>query len=185
MPKRPDPNDVPTLNDYESAGLYYRRLIDLVAEGDLSKSTVALEVFVTLVAMYDAEGKDPQKFIDALQVKSFREHTVPVPVELLKVLAEPWQDYRKENGALSFSQKLGIDGKGQGKGNTAKRLNKLNRDVGLCNCVHLEIISDTDLSVESAISLVAENKEVSEDTVKQAYQKNKRWLLEYLEQING
>lgn len=168
------PCDIPTLNEYASASLYYRRLLEYLNENKISKSTISFELLCSLVGAHESEDKSAEKLIESLPVPEWRKNTVQVPIGILRPLIEAWMEFKDKNDAYTFAQALGIDGKNQGKSNTAKKLRTLNRNVGLFNKVIIERQMAPDKSLAEIYEDVAQIEKLSADTVKKAYQENIR-----------
>ena len=164
-------------DEYQSCGFYYRRLIDAVSDGNLPQSVVALEFLSTMVAASEEQNNiDLDKIIASLPVKELRENLITIPLEFARVLSLPWQEYRRNNNEYSFSQELGIDGKGQGKGKASRTLNKMNKQQHLFNQVLIKSQLDLTKSIEQCIADVSDEENIKEETVKKAYQACKpRW----------
>ena len=103
-----------------------------------------------------------------------------MPAGILKVLAQNWRHYKDDGGAYSFSQVLGIDGKGQGKRGALKNLKKLNRDIALTTQVWIELIDNEECTQTEAYRTVAAQKNLEEQTVKNAFCEHKGRLLKLL-----
>lgn len=194
MARRITEDQLPTgLSEYDAASLYYRRYIGLVAKGELSHAVVVLEFLSSLVAAYDLSEFDPKQLLENLPVKKLREHTVEVPVEFLRVLAEPWQNLLIDPDGYTYSQRLGIDAKGQGKPKQIRKLLKLRRDTRYSNAVHV-ILADTkrakpatveEAIAEAAARFTAVGDEVSESTIKAAYNANHPDFVATVDALNN
>ena len=69
---RYNPDQIPKLDEYESASLYFRRLVDHMHDGHISKSTVAFELLASLFGSSESEKHTPEDFIEALPVEDWR-----------------------------------------------------------------------------------------------------------------
>ena len=181
MKDRPKFEDIPKLDEFQDATYYYSRLIEHVKNQEISKAVVVLEIIESIFSTFNAEDPNaPEKFIASLPDKHWREHTLPVPAGILKVLAQNWTHYKDNNGAYSFSQVLGIDGKGQGKQGALKKLKKLNRDVGLTTQVWIELMDEEKCTQAEAYQIVAARNNLEVQTVKNAYSEHNHRLLELI-----
>ena len=181
MKNRPKYKFIENKDKSKEATYYYSRLIEHVENKEITRAVVVFEIIQSVFSTFDSEDKDAaEKFIASLPIKHWRENTLPVPADILKVLAESWTHYKDNNGAYSFSQVLGIDGKGQGKKGTLKRLKKLNRDVNLTRQVWMERRDDEECSRSKAYVIVADRNNLEERTVRNAFLEHEKRFFKSL-----
>jgi hypothetical protein len=160
-------------------------LLKAVESGELCDEIVALEV---LMSIFDARthGVDHDDLEEMYHRIDWREHTITIPMELLRPIAFAWQKYRGAPSGTTIGECLNLEGGGQGSHRQRSKLETINQHIGYANAVVLEYLAPANgekSSWETAMSNVAEGKGVNPSTVRTAVRKYKSAIIEGLDQL--
>jgi len=119
---------------------------------------------------------------------TWREDTVEIPREWLRVLAKGWEKYKSGPVGSTFGEAFGLDGRGQGNQPVRAKLRQLKKDIRLSNKALVEYLAERaeggQGSWDRAHGKVAASEGVSEDTVKRPSKKRRKTALSRAEYLN-
>ncbi len=137
------------------------QLAKLANKGERAPEFVALEILTSLFSGYQG-GLQHRDVIDALGVREWREQTVPVPYDLLRLIVESWFSYRNQDNNKTFGECLGIEGGGQGRQRAANKQDVRDRNQSLANRVTITLLMAKNNSVKmsqaQAFSLIRDEE---------------------------
>jgi hypothetical protein len=149
--------------------------IEAMKKGELNSAFVALEALHAIGPIL-LDGETPTDIIEkAFPVASWREDTVTIPADFLRILVTAWGAYEQNVVGKSFGQCLGIEFTNrQGKSPMLVRQKKNDQMRKLANevfSIYADLGDRKLSSLEAAMSTVAEKHGVSTETVKRAFSK--------------
>ncbi len=160
-------------------------LFEELQDGKLNTEVVALETLLSVFSTLADDGRTHSDIKSAYPLESWQEETVEVPAELLRPLVQAWVKYKDSGPQKTFGECLGTEGGGQGKKPLKAALKRVNLGKKYSNAVRLEyLVAQHDggrISWEQAISIVAEEENVSAATVKRASEKMRSQDIEIMQ----
>lgn len=119
---------------------------------------------------------------------TWREDTVEIPREWLRVLVKGWEKYKSGPVGSSFGEAFGIDGSGQGNQPVRAQLRQLKKDIRHSNEAIVEYLAERaeggQGSWDRAHGKVAASEGVKKDTVKRASEKRRKTALSRADHLN-
>lgn len=159
-------------------------------EGLLNTPFIALEALGALAGGI-ASGRSEDQLRTAWP-KEWGNETITVPLPLILALRDVWVDYKQSPSGKTLGEAFQIEGGAQGKHPMKSKIatidkeRKLARDV---ETIYLQLEKDENpLRLEDAIQTVADENNLSFDTVKQAHRSHRKHIrasLEELEVLKG
>jgi hypothetical protein len=163
----------------------FHRATTLLRQRDIPKAAIAFEMLHSTFAAFEG-GLQHQDISAGYPNKAWREDTVEIPRAWVKELVNGWRKYKEASTGTTVGEAFGLEGGGQGKGPTIRKLAKMNKDIKLSNLVLVEYLYERDQqgrgSWERAIEAVAEHQKISFDTVERAFEKFGKESRQRLEQ---
>lgn len=154
---------------------YFAFLETMRLEGALTTPFIALQALARITEA-STEGYEEEDILKSCP-EAWGHETISVPAPLLIALKEVWDKYQLAGAGVSLGESFGIEGKGKMKAKLKQRL-KENR---IMNAVELEYIAadnmgkkDDALTLEQAREQVAENENLSLETVKAYHKKHQK-----------
>ena len=156
---------------------YFALLETLRLEGALTTPFIALQALARLTEA-STEGYEEEDILKSCP-EAWGHETISVPAPLLTALKEAWDKYQLAGAGVSLGESFGIEGKGKGK--MKAKLKQRLKENRIMNAVELEYIAadnmgkkDDALTLEQAREQVAENVNLSLETVKAYHKKHQK-----------
>lgn len=157
----------------------------------LRKDGVLNEPFIALEALGAFAGAKAagrtETDLRSCWAEEWGPETITVPLSLVLAIRDGWGDYKTAPPGKNLGEALKIEGGGQGRRTMKDRLNAIDRDRGLANAVeskYLQIEGAPDsMTLEEALSEVAEERGLSFETVKTAHDLHKSAIRRELEEF--
>lgn len=161
-------------------------LDDQMKKGSLSEGFVAFEMLSRLVGFLD--NRPREMGFERLWPKSYDQSgDVVIPFQMIVPFVAFWKRYREHEGKVAIGHVLGIEGGASGKNPEVQRFDKLMERYEYANEVLFKRIESAQngapISLSKARGLVAAEHGVSEETVRDAWKRQGKWLREFSEEL--
>lgn len=168
---------------------YFLLLEKMKDERSLNTPFIALEALSQMTSAR-IEGFGNEDLLE-LCPEAWGDETITVPLPLLIALTDVWDAYRTADAGVSLGESFGIEGHGQGNRKMKARLEQRLKEHRIANAVETAYLSlgntaeATDaISLDVACKQVAEDKGLSEETVRIYHRKHSQNLRNELKRKN-
>ncbi|WP_299661535.1 hypothetical protein [uncultured Ruegeria sp.] len=190
-PPKIEPNEIPTRPKDELEvfleKLYFRTLNSTrqLESGNLNKEWIAFETLGAIFPVLDG-GLTHSDVKTAYPVQNWQDHTVEIPIGLLRAIVAGWQKYQASK-SLTLGQSFGFEHLNrQGKSpmrTVSQRIDKNLKLAASVDVLYRQIGEEDPKNLASVLAEVAEKFGVSEKTVERAYAEYRELIQENLERV--
>lgn len=164
----------------------YWRAMTLLDDSDLPKAAVAFEMMQSAFSAFEG-GLAHKDIADAYPATEWREDTVEIPRDWLRVMVDGWAKYKSGNTGSTLGEAFSVEGGGQGRHPVRESLDQLNRNIRLSNKAEVEYrvaqAEGSNAAWERAFNAVAADEGVSEETVKRAHNRFRKAKLQRFDSL--